>query len=107
MNIGKEEVEHGVELAEEARNALEEIVESSEKAATLIQWITQAAEEQSTSTDKVTQNMEGIVVVTQQSAEATNQVKLSSGELGKLSTELQEKIGLFKVQEGRQQVGAD
>jgi len=97
MKIGKEEVENGVVIAEEAKQALEEIVQSSEQAAVAIQWITRAAEEQSTSTDQVTQNMDEILQVTQESTEATNQVKYSSSELGKLSSELQGKIGRFKV----------
>jgi methyl-accepting chemotaxis protein len=97
MKIGKEEVENGVVIAEEAKHALEEIVQSSEQAAVAIQGITQAAEEQSTSTDLVAHNMDEILHVTQKSTEATNQVKYSSSELGKLSSELQGKIGRFKV----------
>jgi methyl-accepting chemotaxis protein len=97
MNTGKEEVDHGVQLAEEAKKALNEIVESSKRAADTIRLISVAAEEQSTSTEQVSENMEGIVVITTQSTEATTQIKHSSEDLGKLSSELQNRIGFFKV----------
>lgn len=97
MNAGREEAEHGVQLAEEAKNALDEIVAFSEKAAESVRLISVTAEQQSTSTDQVSENMEGILVVTQQAAEATNQIKNSSEELGKLSAELRSRIGFFKV----------
>jgi methyl-accepting chemotaxis protein len=97
MNAGREEVEHGVQLAEEAKEALDEIVAFSEKAAETVRLISVTAEEQSTSTEQVSENMEGILVITQQSADATNQIKNSSEELGKLSSELRSRIGFFKV----------
>lgn len=97
MNAGREEVEHGVQLAEEAKKALDEIVAFSEKAAESVRLISVTAEEQSTSTDQVSENMEGILVVTQQAAQATKQIKMSSEELGKLSSELRARIGFFKV----------
>ena len=97
MNAGRQEVENGVQLAEEARTALDEIVAFSEKAAETVKLISVTAEQQSTSTDQVAENMEGILLVTQQAAEATNQIKTSSAELGKLSSELRARIGFFKV----------
>jgi methyl-accepting chemotaxis protein len=97
MNSGREEVENGVQLAEEAMKSLEIIVDTSGKAASIVQMITQATEEQSSSTERVTENMESILDVAQQSVESTNEIKTSSEELGRLSSELQSKIGLFKV----------
>ena len=97
MNTGRQEVEHGVQLAEEARKALDEIVAFSEKAAHTVRLISVTAQQQSTSTDQVAENMEGILLVTQQAAVATNQIKTSSEELGKLSSELRSRIGFFKV----------
>ena len=73
------------------------IVDTSGMAANVVQMITQATEEQSASTDLVSENMETILNVTQQSVAATNEIKMSSEELGGLSAELQSKIGLFKV----------
>jgi methyl-accepting chemotaxis protein len=97
MNTGRVEVENGVKLAQEAMKALEEIVYASEKAAQTVQMISRATEEQSLSTDQVTQSMEDIVVVTNNSVAATDQIKSASEQLGILSSELQSKIGLFKV----------
>ncbi|MBI5056556.1 MAG: HAMP domain-containing protein [Nitrospirae bacterium] len=97
MNTGKTEVENGVKLAEEAKNSLYQIVSTSEKAANTVRMISQAAEEQSVSTEQVSQNMENILLVTNQSSEATSNIKMSSDELEKLSLELRNKIGLFKV----------
>jgi len=97
MNAGRKEVESGVQLAEEAKIALDEIVAFSERAAESVRLISVTAEQQSTSTDQVSENMEGILGVTQQAAEATGQIKNSSEELGKLSSELRSRIGFFKV----------
>lgn len=97
MYAGREEVENGVRLAEEAKEALDMIVSASEKAATNVQMISRAAEEQSVSTDNVTRNMETILSVSYQSTDGTKQIKLASDELEKLSIELHSKIGLFKV----------
>jgi methyl-accepting chemotaxis protein len=97
MNAGREEVEHGVQLAEEAKIALDEIVAFSEKAAETVRFISVTAEEQSTSTEQVSENMEGILEITKQAADATNQIKSSSMELDKLSSELRSRIGFFKV----------
>ena len=97
MNTGRQEVEHGVQLAEEAKLALDEIVAFSEKAAETVKLISVTAEQQSTSTDQVSEHMEGILIVTHQAAEAINQIKNSSEELGKMSSELRSRIGFFKV----------
>ncbi len=97
MNAGRAEVENGVQLAEEAMKALEMIVDTSGMAANIVKMITQATGEQSSTTDLVSENMETILNVTQQSVAATNEIKMSSEELGGLSAELQSKIGLFKV----------
>jgi methyl-accepting chemotaxis protein len=97
MYAGREEVENGVKLAEEAKKALDMIVSASEKAATNVHLISRAAEEQSVSTERVTQNMESILTVSHQSTDGTKQIKLASDELEKLSIELHSKIGLFKV----------
>ena len=97
MNAGKAEVENGVKLAEEAKNSLNMIVDTSEKAAMTVQMIAKAAAEQSESTEQVSGNMEMILTISQHSSDATNQIKLSSDDLEKLSLDLQGKIGLFKV----------
>ncbi len=97
MYAGREEVENGVKLAEEAKKALDMIVSASEKAATNVHMISRAAEEQSVSTERVTQNMESILTVSYQSTDGTKQIKLASDELEKLSLDLHSKIGLFKV----------
>ncbi|MEW6601594.1 MAG: methyl-accepting chemotaxis protein [Nitrospirota bacterium] len=97
MYAGREEVENGVKLAEEAQKALDMIVKASEKAATNVHMISRAAEEQSVSTERVTQNMESILTVSHQSTDGTAQIKMASDELEKLSLELHGKIGLFKV----------
>ncbi|HBH62715.1 MAG TPA: hypothetical protein DDX85_13460, partial [Nitrospiraceae bacterium] len=97
MYAGREEVENGVKLVEEAKKALDMIVSASEKAATNVHMISRAAEEQSVSTERVTQNMESILTVSYQSTDGTKQIKLASDELEKLSLDLHSKIGLFKV----------
>lgn len=97
MCVGREEVECGVRLAEEAKKALDMIVRASEKASANVQMISRAAEEQSISTDRVTQNMDSILTVSYQSSDGTRQIKLASDDLEKLSLELNSKIGLFKV----------
>lgn len=97
MSVGKDEVNEGVKLAEEAMNSLQVIVEASRNAATTVQIIAQAANEQSASTEQVAQSMDNMLEYTQKSAEATNQIELSSDDLEKLSSELHNKIGWFKI----------
>jgi methyl-accepting chemotaxis protein len=97
MNAGKTEVENGVKLAEEAKHSLNMIVDTSEKAAMTVQMIAKAAADQSHGTDQVAGNMEIILSISQQSSDATNQIKMSSDDLEKLSLDLQQKIGIFKV----------
>ncbi|RJQ45661.1 MAG: methyl-accepting chemotaxis protein [Nitrospiraceae bacterium] len=97
MNTGKNEVETGVKLVEEAKSALNIIVDTSEKAAETVQMILKAAEEQSESAEQVSRNMENILLVANQSTEATGQIKLSSTTLEKMSIDLQKRIRVFKV----------
>ncbi|MBI5740802.1 MAG: methyl-accepting chemotaxis protein [Nitrospirae bacterium] len=97
MNAGKLEVENGVRYAEEAKVALNQIVETSEKSADTVQEILRAAEDQFKNAEFVARNMESILVVAYQSNEATRQIKMSSDILEKMSLDLQNKIGFFKV----------
>ncbi len=97
MDTGSREVETGVQLAGEAKKSLELIVASSDKGENMVHRIAAASEEQSSAAEQVSQNMENILDITRKSATSTSEIKNTSQELEKLSSDLQRMIGLFKV----------
>lgn len=97
MEVGSTEVRSGVELAGEAKKALDQIVAASNKGESMIQRIAAASEQQSTAAEEVSQNMETILRISHKSRGSTSQIKQTAEELKNLSGELQRMIGQFKV----------
>jgi methyl-accepting chemotaxis protein len=97
MNAGSQEVQNGLSLAENARNALQMIVNESHKGKDMIQTIATASEQQSAASEEVTLNMKKILDITDKTSAATTQINQTSEELKGLSKELQNMVGLFKI----------
>ena len=93
---GSDEVSKGVGLAQEARQALDEIVKTSVLAEEMVQSIASATEEQSSAVGEVTHNLEGIAGITRESVVSTQKIQQSVGELAKQATELRGLIAFFK-----------
>ena len=97
MESGRDEVDDGVTLSEDAKNSLDQIVSASQKAVSMVQMIAAASEQQSAAAEEVSSNMETILHITKATSNAIGQISNASDDLARLSSELQSRVGLFKV----------
>ncbi|MBI5892676.1 MAG: methyl-accepting chemotaxis protein [Deltaproteobacteria bacterium] len=97
MEGEKQEVERGVVLAREAGKALQEIVNGSQRVTDMISGIATAAEEQSYASVEISSNVEAIANVAKENHSAVSKITNASNELLKLSTDLQQMVGMFKT----------
>lgn len=97
IEAGKSEVQKGMKLSAEALDALGKIVETSNKAVDMVQRIATASEEQSIAAGHVSTHMESIMSVTLKTSSAVSEITKAAEGLEKLSSELQGRIGWFKV----------
>ena len=99
MNQGNEEVNSGIELADKAGNSLQEIVSSSQEVLDMINQIAAASEEQSSTSEQIARNVEAISHVTNDSAKKISEIAHSSDELRRLTNQLSDSVGQFKVKD--------
>jgi len=97
MDAGSSEVDSGLSNAREAIGSLEQIVTSSERSKDMVHRIAAASEQQSAAAEHVSENMEHILNISRQSTASITQIKQTSQELEKLSSELKGLVGWFKV----------
>ncbi len=97
MTSGRVEVENGVKLVEEARQALDRIVEASSADLDRVRQIATASEEQSAVADDVSRNMETILSLTAQTSVTSEQIAHAATDLEQIATELKSKVGWFRV----------
>lgn len=97
MEGERQEVERGVVLAREAGKVLQEIVGGSQKVTDMISGIATAAEEQSHASVEISSNVETIANVAKENHSAVSKITNASNELLKLSTDLQQMVGMFKT----------
>ncbi len=97
MKRGRENVEQGVRLVEEASRSLESIVEVSRRGADMVQRIAGAAEEQSSATEQVSHGMESIAGAAQRTKSSAAEIQRTSENLAKLSHELSLMASWFKT----------
>ncbi|MBI5849259.1 MAG: methyl-accepting chemotaxis protein [Nitrospirae bacterium] len=97
MNAGITEVERGVQLAEEAKDAMMKIVDASNRGTDMIQRIAAAAEQQSAASEEVSANMESIANVTRNTEAASSQIQSASHDLARIATELKGLVGWFRL----------
>lgn len=97
MEAGTSQVSQGVESATEAGKSLEEIVQSAGEVSSMIQSIAAAAEEQSAAAEQVSRNIEGIVAVSRQAGEATQQSAQAAVSLSSKAEQLQSLVSRFKT----------
>ena len=96
MEAGREGVDTGVQLAEQAMASLEEIVGASGQSADMVQRIAVAAEQQSSAAEEVSVTMESIAEVTRDSEASAVQIRNTSESLAALASELTETAKWFK-----------
>lgn len=97
INSGIVEVENGMKIASEAKEALEQIVESSAHCTDMIQRIATATEEESATSDQVSHNMETIATVTKGTEASSKEILQATDELARVAAELKEATGWFKL----------
>ncbi len=98
MNEGNSKVTTGVELAEQAGQALGSIVDGARNVASMIQSIAAAAEEQSAAAEQISRSIEQINHTSAQSAEGAGQSATAATQLSAMSERLRVLVGGFKLQ---------
>ena len=105
MEIGTQEVESGIALADKAGVALGDIVRISQRVTDMVSQIAAASEEQSSASEQISKNVEAISTVTSQSASGTQQIARAAEDLSRMSDNLQRLVGQFVVSKEGKSVG--
>ncbi len=98
MGDGKEKVEEGVKLAEEAKVSLDKILSASERGFDMVQMIATATEEQSAAIDEVSSSMENVSEISKSSQMSVSQINTATEDLASLANELRELVSWFKIE---------
>lgn len=97
MNQGTLEVESGKELALKAGDSLSQIIKGAENVNDIVNQVAAASEQQSSAAEQISKNIESISSVTQQNAEGIHQIARVAEDLNRLTTDLEELVGRFKI----------
>ena len=97
MESGVLQVAEGLQKADEANGALEEIRDKYDAIARNIDQIATATNEQSKAVDMVTNNIEKISHIIKENASASEQMAAAVEELSKLAIELKVSVEIFKI----------
>ncbi len=101
MEIGTKEVENGKQLVGKAGSMLGEIIDGSQKVTDVVIRVADASEKQSLASEQISRNIEAISTVTQQSTAGVHQIARAAEDLSRLTVNLQNLIGVFKIQSGK------
>jgi len=99
MEVGTSEVEVGRDLTNKAGTSLQEIVDESQHVVEIVTQVAAASEQQSTAAEEISKNIESISSVTQQSAAGTEQIAKAAEDLSRLTLNLENLVGQFKIEE--------
>ncbi len=97
MAKNKAEVDGGVKLAEQAKEALNKIVNASQRCLDQVQSIAAATEEQSAAVEEVSSNSESIANSFEISRESISQINTSTNELAEVANGLMALVTWFKT----------
>jgi len=97
MDSGRNEVEKGMNLVEEASAAMDSIVQYSEKCLDMIHQIASACEQQSSASDEISSSMEGIAKLTGVTMNSSERIENSSKQLRAVSEQLIHAASWFKM----------
>lgn len=100
IHAGRDEVTDGIEMADQAGEALGEIVQRADEVGNLIGQIAAATEEQSATSEEISRTIEIISTVTSESAAGITQIAQASDELARLMNDLQHRMGRFGLPRG-------
>ncbi|MEM1096027.1 MAG: methyl-accepting chemotaxis protein [Bacteroidota bacterium] len=101
MARGREEVAEGLQLADQAGEALGLIVRDTNHMVDLITQIAAAAEEQSKVSETISTNMDAISTVANESAVGVSQVAEAADHLGQMTSDLNGLVQQFQVEVDR------
>ena len=87
----------GVDLANQAGQALGEIVGVVDRVTGQVQQIAVAAEQQSASAEEISANVEAVATISRQALVAAKGTAQAAEELSGLATQLREVVGRFKL----------
>ncbi len=97
MKRGTAEVENGKTKAAKAGEVLDRIVEGAKKVSDVIVQVAASGEQQAATAEEIGKNIESISNVTNESANAIQQIATAAEDLNKLTFELQELVSRFKL----------
>ena len=97
IQAGSARMDHGVELANSAGQALGRISQSSEGLAGMISSIAAAADQQSAASGDIAKSIEQMAAVTRESAQGAGQASEAASLLSQQAEKLRELVGRFQV----------
>ncbi len=97
MNESTKEVEKVQALAKEAGQSLNKIIEGAEKVVDISMQVAVASEEQSGTSEEISRSIIAISSVTNQTSTGIQQIAKASEDLRTLTSNLQELLGIFKI----------
>lgn len=97
MNDATGKVDSGVRLSNEAGQALHNIVKSVDDLQLMVQQIASAADEMSATSDQISKDIESIAQLSKESSANSEQTAAASREMTKLSSNLQDVVGAFRL----------
>lgn len=97
METAVDQVNHGVELASQAGNAIEEIRESVRQVVDVVNYIGTAIAEQSAASQQIAQRVEQVAQASEENNSAAQQTANAAGELSTLAVQLRNAISRFEV----------
>ncbi|MCX6136393.1 MAG: methyl-accepting chemotaxis protein [Ignavibacteriales bacterium] len=104
MDRGTKEVTQGIELADKAGIALQDIVKMSHEVTDMISQIAAASEQQSKASEEIAKNITVISNVTQEAAGGTQQIARIAEDLNQSVESLKTQVGKFRLVEDGEQV---
>jgi len=105
MEQGTEEVENGLDLTDEASQALDEIVSSIDDMVTMIDQIAAATQQQSSATNQIAENVESISSVADEVSDSSNNLAEMAEDMSRQAEDLNSLIEQFTVSD--QDTGAE
>jgi methyl-accepting chemotaxis protein len=99
MEEGTREVEKGKKLADKAGESLSQIIKGAEQVVDIITQVAAASGEQSSTSEQISKSIEAINNVTQETSAGIMEIANASGELNKLTSNLNALIGQFRTDE--------
>ncbi|HHL39733.1 MAG TPA: methyl-accepting chemotaxis protein [Deltaproteobacteria bacterium] len=98
MNKGTQQVEEGVQLANDAGEALRQIVSSIQNVTDLVRQIATAAEEQSATTDEISSNVSAVAAIAKETTSGVHQISEASESLRVVAEELRDIVDTFRLE---------